>query len=53
MPIRGTLEDAGRAQQSVLGERRIQKCMPIGRLALVSPHGMLIPGMPARLAVIV
>ena len=30
-----------------------KSCMPIGRLALVSPHGMLIPGMPARLAVIV
>src|SRR5207244_4414372 len=26
---------------------------PIGRLALVNPQGMLIPGMPARLAVIV
>ena len=30
-----------------------KSCMPIGRLAFVRPQGMLIPGMPARLAVIV
>src|SRR5579883_1151786 len=28
-------------------------CRPIGSFSLVSPQGMLIPGMPARLAVIV
>ncbi len=30
-----------------------RSCRPIGRPALVKPQGMLIPGMPARLAVIV